>query len=566
MSDSVGTTIALGLIKSVVCVYDVLSLPVYAIIQKPWAVTRASSEIKARQEDPNDPYSPWVRIGDPPQHMCFSSTSVADLFKRTCSKYTGRKSFGYREVFGEEDEVQPDGKKFKKQVLGEYQWFTYDEIDTRVENIARGFMANGVKPGDVVLILAETRLEWMLAAQAIFRLGATIATLYTTLGDDGIVHGINETAVTHLVTTHDVLGKLETLLPKIPSVKCIIYIEGPSTLSHPDSSLRDKTTDSSLRDKTTDSSLRDRVTLVPFKQLEEKGQRARNKFSPPGLDDPAVIMYTSGSTGIPKGVIITHRNVLATIGGFFAAANSLAEKSVYMAYLPLAHVLELAAETLFFSIGCAIGYSSPHTMTDKSTAIKKGQHGDAVLLKPTAMAAVPLVLDRIRKGVWDQMEGRGKFFRAFFQFLMDYKRFWTKKGFKTPILNAVICNKIRSMLGGEITHIVCGSAPLSPETHEFIRACLDVKLMQGYGLTETAAGASIMEITDLDTGRVGPPLHGIKIKLVDWEEGMGFVFNCFSPDLFGDNSPFFIPLSFFPFFHFFIPFIFPFFRKLSRPG
>lgn len=503
MSDSIGTTIALGLIKSVVCVYDVLSLPVYAIIQKPWAVTRASNELKAKQENPNDPYSPWVRIGTPPDHMCYTSSSISDLFKKTCSKYNGKKSFGYREVYGEEDEVQPDGKKFKKQVLGEYQWFTYNQIDDRVENIARGFMANGVKPGDVVLILAETRLEWMLAAQAIFRLGATIATLYTTLGDEGIIHGINETEVSHLVTTYDVLPKLKTLLPKILSVKSIIYIEGASPI-----------------DVLVDSFPKDRVTLIPFKQLEEKGHRARNiKFSPPGLDDPAVIMYTSGSTGIPKGVIITHRNVLATIGGFYAAANSLAEKSVYMAYLPLAHVLELAAETLFFSIGCAIGYSSPHTMTDKSTAIKKGQHGDAVLLKPTAMAAVPLVLDRIRKGVWDQMEGRGKFFKAFFQFLMDYKRFWSKKGFKTPILNAIICKKIRAMLGGEITHIVCGSAPLSPETHEFIRACLDVKLLQGYGLTETAAGASLMELTDLDTGRVGPPLHGIKIKLVDWDEG-----------------------------------------------
>lgn len=493
-------TLTMGLVKSVVCVYDVLSLPVYSLVQQPWKATNASKAVKAKQVNPSDPYSPWQRIGSTPDHLCFHSSSVADLFSKSCKRFRNVRAFGSRQVFGEEDEKQPDGKVFRKQILGDYTWYTYAQVDQRIDHIARGFMSVGVRPGDVVLILAETRLEWMLSAQAIFRLGATIATLYTTLGQEGILHGINETEVTHIVTTFDVVPLISKMHQLTPRVRTIIYIEGHKT---PDS-----------------SSFPAHMNLIPFQTLEEKGRNATGlKFSPPQPEDPAVIMYTSGSTGIPKGVIITHRNVLTTIGGFLAVAHSLTENATYMAYLPLAHVLELAAETFFFSIGVSVGFSSPHTMTDKSTGVKKGQSGDAVLLQPTVMAAVPLVLDRIRKGVWDQMESQGKYAKALFQFMVDYKKFWMKRGFQTPIINSLVCSKIRAMLGGKIQQIVCGSAPLSPDTMEFVRVCLDVVVLQGYGLTETAAGSALMDLSDMSIGRVGPPLHGIKLKLVDWEEG-----------------------------------------------
>lgn len=196
MSDSVGISLALGLVKSVVCVYDVLTLPVYMLAQQPWKAQRRSAEPKSKKIRPDDPYSPWVRIGSPPDHDCYRVNTVNELFSATINKYKTGRSFGYRKCYGEEDERQPDGKVFKKQILAdEYVWLTYVELDERIDAIARGLMLHGVKPRDVVLIMAETRLEWMLSAQAIFRLGATIATLYATLGDDGIVHGFNETAV-----------------------------------------------------------------------------------------------------------------------------------------------------------------------------------------------------------------------------------------------------------------------------------------------------------------------------------------------------------------------------------
>ena len=121
------------------------------------------------------------------------------------------------------------------------------------------------------------------------------------------------------------------------------------------------------------------------------------------------------------------------------------------------------------------------------------------------------------------MTSRGPFFTSLFNFVVDYKKYWIRKGYDTPIVNALVSRKIRSMLGGRISHIVTGSAPLSPDTMEFIRCCLDVTVIQGYGLTETAAGSSLMDLSDMSVGRVGPPLFGCKIKLVDWAEGNYFV-------------------------------------------
>ncbi|RWS20484.1 long chain fatty acid CoA ligase-like protein, partial [Leptotrombidium deliense] len=108
---------------------------------------------------------------------------------------------------------------------------------------------------------------------------------------------------------------------------------------------------------------------------------------------------------------------------------------------------------------------------------------------------------------------------SLFYYLLDYKTFWRKKGYNTPIVNFLICRQVQQLFGGRMQYVVTGSAPLSPDTHEFIRSCLNVILIQGYGLTETAAGATLMDFEDLSSGRVGPPLYGLKIKLQDWPEG-----------------------------------------------
>lgn len=235
-------------------------------------------------------------------------------------------------------------------------------MNKRIDEVGRALLATGLKPRERVLMFADTRLEWMISAQATLRIGCTVCTLYATLGDEGIVHGINETEVTHIITSHDLLPKLKRLQTRLPKLKYVIYMEG-------------------FR-KANRGGFEDDIKVIPFSELEELGRNAPEDLvgEKPTPDDIAVILYTSGSTGVPKGVMISHRNFVATVCSFLGICGPLldeADKHSYIAYLPLAHILEFAAECFFYAGGVRIGYSTPNTLTDTSTAIKSGQKGDA---------------------------------------------------------------------------------------------------------------------------------------------------------------------------------------------
>lgn len=158
---------------------------------------------------------------------------------------------------------------------------------------------------------------------------------------------------------------------------------------------------------------------------------------------------------------------------------------VGMGFLPLAHVFELLAESVGLLRGVPIGYSTPNTLVDGSSKIKRGCLGDASVLRPTAMTAVPVILDRISKIINDKLAKATPVERAIFQFAYDYKVKWIHRGFTTPIIDSLVFKKFANMIGGRLRVLVCGGAPLLPETHERIRVVLCTAVVQGYGLTET---------------------------------------------------------------------------------
>uniref|UniRef100_A0A8C6EX58 long-chain-fatty-acid--CoA ligase n=1 Tax=Marmota marmota marmota TaxID=9994 RepID=A0A8C6EX58_MARMA len=235
--------------------------------------------------------------------------------------------------------------------------------------------------------------------------------------------------------------------------------------------------------------------------------------------DIAVIMYTSGSTGLPKGVMISHSNIIAGITGMAKRIPKLGEEDVYIGYLPLAHVLELSAELVCLSHGCRIGYSSPQTLADQSSKIKKGSKGDTSMLKPTLMAAVPEIMDRIYKNVMNKVNEMSSFQRNLFILAYNYKMEQISKGHSTPLCDRFVFRKVRGLLGGNIRLLLCGGAPLSPTTQRFMNICFCCPVGQGYGLTESTGAGTITEVWDYNTGRVGAPLVCCEIKLKNWEEG-----------------------------------------------
>ena len=263
---------------------------------------------------------------------------------------------------------------------------------------------------------------------------------------------------------------------------------------------------------------------MSFWDIESQGKKSAStklEVVKPTPETPCIIMYTSGSTGNPKGVIVTHQNLLKTVNSALSHLMNfeVTEKDMYIGYLPLAHVLELMAENMMIVFGVAIGYSTPNTLNDKSTMIKKGQKGDATILKPTVIACVPLVLERIYKGVHEVMKKKGDFFENLFKFCLSYKIEAARRGEVTPIMDQLIFKGVRQLLGGHVRVIFSGGAPLSPESHEFIRTCMCCPILQGYGLTETTACATMMTLDENSTGCVGPPVQGVNIRLENWEEG-----------------------------------------------
>ncbi|KAG6663027.1 long chain acyl-CoA synthetase 8 [Carya illinoinensis] len=435
------------------------------------------------------------------------ATTMAALFEQSCKKNSQNRFLGSRKLIGKEFVTASDGRKFEKLHFGDYEWQTYGEIFDRARNFASGLVRLGHNLDSRAAIFSETRAEWFIALQGCFRQSITVVTVYASLGEDALIHSLNETQVSTLICDSKQLKKLAAVSSSLDSIENVIVFEDDET--------ENETIPESMS----------KWTITSFSEVEKLGRKSPVDASLPSKNSIAVVMYTSGSTGLPKGVMITHGNIVATTAAVMKVIPILGRNDVYLAYLPLAHVFELAAESVMLATGCAMGYGSAATLTDTSNKIKKGTKGDASVLKPTVMTAVPAILDRIRDGVLKKVgenEGLGKHL-----FNIGYKRrlaaiegSWLGAwGLEGLLWDIIVFKRIRTILGGKIRFVLCGGAPLSGDSQRFINICMGAPIGQAYGLTETFAGASFSDWDDLTVGRVGPPLPCCYVKLVSWEEG-----------------------------------------------
>jgi len=504
--------VILSLVKTIVYTWSFFTNWAYRIAYNSTEKVKNFHKVRAKKVAPIQPTDTEATFIPVPGHKTefikqFESSglkTMADVFSWSVRRYGSRKMMGTREVLGEEDEIQSNGKMFTKLDLGDYRWLSYDEVDNLADSFGRGLRSLGLECEDKLCLFADTRMEWMVAAQASFKQSFTVVTLYTNLGEDAVTHGLMETEAGLVITSHELLPKFKRILASgNDKVKTIVYMESPVHW-------------------TPTLGFRDDVTIVSFWDVISRGKKAalNEEFDPvaPVPSTPAIIMYTSGSTGNPKGVVLTHGNLTTTMGALLYRIETFPD-DMYIAYLPLAHVLELLGEMVCSTNGVTLGYSNPNTLTDKSTMIKKGAKGDASVLKPSVMFCVPLILDRVYKGVTEQIRKKGSTVSTVLDFLIEYKQQCLTRGEPTPIIDKLVFRSIRALLGGRVRIMLSGGAPLSPTTHNYLRAVLGVDLLQGYGLTETCACGSVTEFEELSAGNVGPPVGCIHIRLVNWEEG-----------------------------------------------
>uniref|UniRef100_A0AAQ5ZDQ3 long-chain-fatty-acid--CoA ligase n=1 Tax=Amphiprion ocellaris TaxID=80972 RepID=A0AAQ5ZDQ3_AMPOC len=425
------------------------------------------------------------------------------VFEYAATRFPHRDCLGTREVISEEDEQQSNGKVFKKVVLGEYRWLSYQETLTAATQLGSGLASLGQRPKTNIAIFCETRAEWIIAAQACFMYNFPRNGYFskTNLLLVMCQYKHNTCMLFMFVLSFVDVCVRQAILIEVPRLQHIIVVENTPTTwpSYPRG-----------------------IGIHNMTAVQKLGARPENaarERKQPLPSDIAVIMYTSGSTGIPKGVMISHSNILAGITGMAQRIPNLCEEDTYIGYLPLAHVLELSAELVCVSHGCRIGYSSPQTLADQSTKIKRGSKGDTSVLQPTLMAAVPEIMDRIYKNVMNKVEEMNCVQRTLFILAYNYKLEQLAKGYSTPLCDRLVFRKVRSLLGGRTRVLLSGGAPLSAATQRFMNVCFCCPVGQGYGLTETCGAGTISELWDYSTGRVGGPLVCCEIKLKDWVEG-----------------------------------------------
>ena len=367
-----------------------------------------------------------------------------------------------------------------------YEWLNYATVAERAHHVGCGFRHLGIQPENSIGIYSKNNLQWVLADLACHAQSLSAVALYDTFGETAIEYIINHAELPLIVTAPAGLVKLLAVAGKCPTLKTIIVIgDIPEDASS------------------------DAVELKTFEELEKLGRENPCDDAPPKPETLAVIMYTSGTTGMPKGVLHRHSNLVCTLISACLAMGGLHPTDVHLSYLPLAHIFERMVELGVICHGGKIGFFSGD--------IRKIRD-DISALKPTIFAGVPKVYDRFKSAIEDKLAQTNFFLKFFVDMGMGARREEIKNG-KTPGAWSLIFKDFRESFGGKLRFMVSGGAPLSPEVRDFLRVCFGCPFIQGYGLTETSAAGTTMLISDhYSSNHIGAPVPSVEIKLVDIPE------------------------------------------------
>ena len=373
----------------------------------------------------------------------------------------------------------------RKNPDGSWRNVTSAEFLDEVRTLAKGLIAAGIKPGQAVALMSRTRYEWTMIDFAVWFAGGVVVPIYESSSPAQIEWILSDSdAVALFVENDEHVARFEKIKGQTPRVKMVW-----------------------------------RIDSADFTELHKSGagvsdadlETARSSAE---LSDLATIVYTSGTTGNPKGCELTHRSFVDHCRNAALEVPEIAnDKQHSLIFVPLAHILGRYVAVLCVHAGIRVGHLPD---TTKVAA-------ELPAFKPTFLLAVPRVFEKVYNNAELKAEagGKGKIFRSAAQVAIDYSRAMDNpKGpdfslkLKYKVFDKLVFGKLRAAMGGQVRYAISGGAPLGERLGHFFRG-IGLIVLEGYGLTETAAAAAIGRVSWQKIGKVGRALPGTGIKIAD---------------------------------------------------
>ena len=384
-----------------------------------------------------------------------------------------------------------DGVAIRHQVGGCWRDVSYSELGDTARAIGCGLVGLGIEPGDHVAILSSTRAEWTMLDCGALCAGTVVVPIYST-NSPGECRYVLEHSDSRLVFVEDAdqLAKVLSIRDECPMLEYIVALagtgEGVMSLDE----------------------LRAHGTGVDPARLE----RIQDDLDP---DDVATVIYTSGTTGPPKGCMTTHRNFLSTVSMYERRLDIDPPVVIFM-FLPLAHSLARVTEMVALDVGGTLAFWS-----GDATRILD----DLAVLQPTHFPSVPRLFEKAHQKALDRVEDAGGLQRKIFHWAVEVGREVAEReatGRTVPthlrvqhaLADRLVLHKVRALFGPRLRQALTGAAPISREVLEFFRAC-GIVILEGYGMTETTAAATLNTRDAYRFGTVGRPLPDPEVAIAE---------------------------------------------------
>lgn len=386
------------------------------------------------------------------------------------------------ETIFETADTFPNKKALFYKKGGSYVGITFKELKKQAEYVSSTLLSFGIKKGDTVAILSSNRPEWVISDLAIMNIGAITVPVHATVSPKIIQYVLIDSGAKILIVNNQLqLNKVLLVEKDIPELKHIIYMD----IDNPE----------------------DITSAKHLISWDEAIQNGKNQNFTTDVfvhhNDIATIIYTSGTTDMPKGVMLSHYNILSNVRAAldYIPVNS---KDVLLSFLPLSHVLERTAGYLApLSQGASIAYAENSRTLPKN--LKE--------VRPTIIISVPRIFEKMFNAIWEKLRTGNPRTREFFVWALKQK----ERSWQHGIGDIFVFRKVRRLLGGRLRFTISGGASLNPKLGKFYEK-MGITILEGYGLTEASPIVSVNTLDRKKIGSVGIPLMGVDVKIAEDKE------------------------------------------------